>query len=88
MNNLPININRYKVERSKITNSRQSIIQQFLERINKEREGTKFKQMTPRGVAMKLAHVQTSDLYGFYKTCENYKGDFSRCFFGALKVDK
>jgi hypothetical protein len=86
MNNLNIDISKYKVEKSTITNQRQEMIKRFLDKINADRKGTKFKQMTARGVAMKLAYVKTSELYNFFKTCENYKGEFSKCFFGALRI--
>lgn len=75
---------------SKIVNERQFILSQFLEEINKERLGTKYKPMTGKGVAMKLAHLKDNyTLYYFLSSCRDYqkrKGSFSRYFFGALKV--
>ena len=79
-----------EVQKSKITSQRAWIISQFLEEINKERIGTKFKPMTGRGVAMKLSHLTDNQtLYYFLSTCKdakNRRGSFSKCFFGSLKV--
>jgi hypothetical protein len=77
-------------QKSKITNERQDILRQFLEEINKERIGTKYKQLTGRAVAMKVAHLKDNGtLYYFLSECKDYKnrnGSFSKYFFGALKV--
>lgn len=77
-------------EKSKITSERQDILRQFQEEINKERIGTKYKPMTGRGIAMKLAHVKDKHtLYYFLSECKDYKnrnGSFSKYFFGRLKV--
>lgn len=77
-------------QKSKITNERQDIIKQFLEEINKERIGTKFKPMTGRGVAMKLALLKTNqELYQFLSICKDYKnrhGSFGKRFFGGAKI--
>jgi len=67
-------------------NARSYAVSLFVERINDERKGTKYKPMTSKGVAMKLSHVKTGELHGFYKQCESYDGSFSKCFFGSLKV--
>ena len=76
---------------SKINNERQEILSQFVEAINTERIDTKFKPIQSRAVAIKLGHVKTKDLWSFYSQCKDYKakkGSFSRCFFGALKINK
>lgn len=79
-----------KIQKSKITSERQSILAQFLEEINKERVATKWKPMTGKGVAMKLSHLKDNNtLYYFLSQCKDYKhrnGSFSKYFFGALKV--
>lgn len=89
MEKINFNLDKYKTrkeEKTKIVNERQDLIKQFLDRINGERIGTPYKQMTARGVAIKVAHIKTNELYSFYKKCEEYKGDFSKCFFGILRV--
>ncbi len=79
-----------KSNESKIRSERAFIISQFLEEINKERIGTRFKPMTGRGVAIKLGHLKDNyTLYYFLSTCrdaKNRRGSFSKCFFGSLKV--
>ncbi len=73
---------------TKITNERQAILKEFVEQINLEREGTAYSKIWPKVVALKLSHLNKSELYWFLSTCKDYasrKGSFSRCFFGALK---
>jgi len=76
------------ITKTKITNKRQYILSLFVEEINNERKGTKWKPIYPKVVALKTAHLKVPDLEHFYSTCLDYKnrkGSFSRCFFGALK---
>ncbi len=79
-----------KSNESKIRSERAWIISQFLEEINRERIGTKYKPMTGRGVAIKLGHLKDNHtLYYFLSECRDYKnrgGAFSKRFFGSLKV--
>lgn len=88
----PFNLNEYLNRRSKANNERASIVEEFVKEINEERKGTKWKQVTGTQIAVKLGHIKDeSDLYFFLKKCREYKvksGSFSKCFFGALKVDK
>ena len=74
----------------RIRSERADIIRQFLEEINKERIGTKYKPMTGRGVAIKLGHIKDNGtLYYFLSQCKDYKNrhkSFSKYFFGALKL--
>lgn len=37
-------------------------------------------------IAFRLTMVPTADLYFMQKQCDTYKGPFSKCFFGMLKV--
>jgi hypothetical protein len=56
--------------------------------VNKERDGTKYKKLTPRYVGVKLAHLSGSDLYYMKSTLEDYRArgnSFSGGFFGASK---
>jgi hypothetical protein len=49
------------------------------DQINKGRIGTKWKFITPRGVAIKVSHLKTPDLKDHYYQC--MKADnFSKCF--------
>lgn len=68
----------------RITGERQDLIQRFTDKINLERIGTKFKPVIWRQINGLVAHVKISDLYWFFKECE--QGDsFSKKFFGILK---
>ena len=75
-----------------ITSERQSIVKMFIDEINKEREGTKFKPVAGRGIAMKLSLLKTNqELYEFFSECRDYqkrKGSFGKRFFGGSKVKK
>ncbi len=71
-------------KRLKITSERQDIIQQFVDKINLERVGTKWKPVVWRQINGLVSHVKMGDLYWFFKECE--QGDsFSKKFFGILK---
>jgi len=102
---------KFPVQKSKATSERAMIIEDFLVRLNFERnrenwvnwkrhnklqpitrdefKKTKFyfKPLEARAVAIKLGHIKNnSELYWFYKTCENAKCGFSKCFWGSLKI--
>ncbi len=68
----------------KITSERQELIQRFVDKINLERVGTKWKPVIWRQINGLVAHVRMGDLYWLFKECE--QGDsFSKKFFGILK---
>lgn len=78
----------FNLTKTKITNKRQYILSQFVEEINKERCGTKFKAVYPKVVALKTSHLKLEDLEYFFSICADYKnrcGSFSKAFFGMLK---
>jgi len=83
------NIERQEVKKT-ITNERQYILSQFVDEINKERVGTKWKPVTGRAVAMKLSLLKTNqELYQFLSECKDYRnrnGSFSKRFFGGGKI--
>lgn len=72
-----------------ITNERQSIVKEFVDEINKERAGTKYKPVTGRQIAIKLELLKTNhQLYAFLSECRDYQkrnGSFSKRFFGGFK---
>lgn len=82
----------FKIEKpkDKITNERQSIIKEFVDEINKERIGTKFKPVTGRLIGVKLGILKTNrELYAFLSECKDYKnrgGQFGKRFFGGFKI--
>lgn len=84
MQQISYQINNLQVEK-KITSERQSLIKEFLDALNEERKGTQYKPLTARVVAIKVAHLNTFELYHFLKVCK--QGDsFGKRFFGFLKV--
>lgn len=81
-----------RIEKSRITNERQSILKEFVDEINSERIGTKYKPITGRAVAMCLRLLKTNqELYEFLSICRDYKnrnGSFGKRFWGGCKVKK
>ena len=74
---------------NQIKSERADVIRQFVEEINRERTGTKYKQLSPKAIAIKLSHLDLGSLYTFLSLCKDYKnrqGAFGKYFFGALKV--
>lgn len=77
----------FTLEKSKITNERQSVIKMFVDKLNAQRVSEGYKPLTARFVAIKLSHMSISDLYYFHSVCNN-SNNFGRMFFGLLKVKK
>lgn len=75
-----------------ITNERQSIVKQFVDEINQEREKEKMKPLTSRYIAIKLGILKSNDeLYQFLSECRDYKkrsGSFGKRFFGGFREKK
>lgn len=68
---------------------RNVVIKDILEIINSERVNTKYKPLTGRGIAIKVSHIPTNDLYYILSVGKDYKarkGSFSKYFFGSLKT--
>ncbi len=76
---------RKLTENDKITNERQLVIKEFLERLNSERDGVKFKKLSPAAVAVKLGHLNLQDLYFFLSVCKKAKS-FGSTFWYLLKT--
>ncbi len=80
---------RYTTPTTKAKDRRSHLVEQFLERINnQERRDAGYKDVTPARIGVMVAHIKTDDLEAFYKQCSDYRGGFSKAFFGALKVKK
>ena len=71
----------------KTTSERQELIQNFVDRINLERIGTKFKPVIWRQINGLLRHLKVGDLYWFFGECER-ADSFSKKFFGVLKGNR
>lgn len=79
-----------KIGKSTIKNERQDLLKMFLDvKIDgiTVRKGSKFVPIDASTLAFKLSHIPTSDLYAFYKQCENAK-HFGKYFWWALKPKK
>lgn len=71
--------------RSSISNERQELLQQFLDKLNDHRKQDNFPPLTGKALAMKLSHIPTSDLWAFYRLCEG-ANHFSKFFWYSLKA--
>lgn len=81
-------IERRRAEMPKLLKERREYVQEFTDKINTERVGTKWKPLKLQAVAVMVGHLKNQDLHFFLKKCNEYqkeKGSFSKCFFGALK---
>ena len=69
----------------KFTNQRQEVVQGFVDRLNKEREGTKYKPLTWTHVNGQLRfYKEMTDLRILYKQCDEARC-FSSLFWWKLK---
>lgn len=84
MNPISDTTKKYKIEKKAPNSERADLIGQLQQGVNADREGTRWKPLSARVVAIKVGHLGTSDLYHLLKICKN--GDyFSKVFFGSLK---
>ena len=66
---------------------RHKLLDVALERINYDRRDTKYKPMSMKVLGIKTAHLSIDDL-GYLVKSAQQKSNFSRLFFGLLKVKK
>ncbi len=76
-----------KFNRKEDLSHRAQLIKEFTEKLNREREGTKWKPLEPRSVAILLGHLNTWDVGIFLGSCKDSK-NFSARFWWGLKVKK
>lgn len=81
------NLKKRRVETRGSRSERAEIIGAFVESINREREGTQWKPVTPARVNMLVAHFSVHELYRLLGACKQ-ADPFSKCFFGVLKSKK
>jgi hypothetical protein len=91
MQNIQELLKNRKLEESppkkRFTNERQYIIEQMVQRINSEREGTKWKPVTWKQINGMVRHLKGFELNWFYvEACK--RANFSKYFFWALKTKK
>jgi hypothetical protein len=68
-----------------VSSERAELVGKFADRLNRDRDGVKFKKLSYAAVSVKLAHIRTIfDLYAFYRQCEEARS-FSAYFWWALK---
>lgn len=86
----PVLLSIDTITKKRFKTERHYILSEFVDNINKERIGTKYKLVTGRFIAIKLSHLKDNGtLYYFLSICKDYKnrqGSFSKCFFGSLKI--
>ena len=73
-----------KKEPLKFRNERQYIVQEFADRINAERKGTAFQQVTFQQINVKVSHLKGFELKWFHHECLKAP-NFSKYFYGKLK---
>jgi hypothetical protein len=66
---------------------RGDLVTAFTERLNKDRQGTKYKPLTIAYVASLLSKMRVFDLYRFHKECEQ-ANNFSSLFWYKIKQTK
>ena len=72
-------------EKDKITNERQAVLKEFVEAVNADRDGIKYKKLPPSAIAVKLSHLNMFDLKYFLASCKEAKS-FSSHFWYSLKT--
>ena len=65
-------------------NEREEFLQLCLERINKDRIGTKYKPLSFLALKLKTQYLSDKDLKWLYFHCEK-SDNFSRLFFGLIR---
>lgn len=64
---------------------RLKMLDEFYRRINAERKAEGMKEVPMRAIGVKTAHLSLDDLGYLLKRCSQ-SANFSRCFFGSLKI--
>lgn len=77
---------RKESKKDKITNERQAVIKEFVDAVNADRDGVKYKKLPAGAIVFKLSHIKSIfDLKYFLASCKDAK-NFSSHFWYALKV--
>lgn len=83
---MKINKERYYNKKTKITNERQLIIKDFLDKLNSERKPP-FPPLTPNRIAFLLSFMSVSQLKAFYGELKG-SNNFSKSFWYRMKASK
>jgi len=66
---------------------RLKMLDEFHRRINAERKADDMKELPMRAIAVKTSHLSLDDMAYLLNRC-SHSPNFSRCFFGSLKIKK
>ena len=66
---------------------RMKILDEFHRRINAERKAADMKALPMSAIGVKTSHLSVQDMAYLLKKCSQ-SSNFSRCFFGSLKIKK
>jgi hypothetical protein len=69
------------------TSERAELVGKFTDRLNRDRDGVKYKKLTHARVGFLLSHIKSNfDLYAFFRQAEEARS-FSAYFWWALKPE-
>lgn len=66
---------------------RLKMLDEFYRRINAERKAADMRELPVRAIAVKTSHLSLEDMGFLLKRCSQ-SSNFSKCFFGSLKIKK
>jgi hypothetical protein len=66
---------------------RLKMLDEFHRRINAERRASDMKELPMSAIGVKTSHLSLEDMAYLLKRCSQ-NANFSRCFFGSLKIPK
>ncbi len=75
-----------EAKKSKITNERQSVVKEFLDILNSQRDG-KYKPLTPARLGVMFRFMSTGELKAFLANCKDAQ-NFSSFFWWSYKSVK
>lgn len=73
------------VLRPKITNQRAYVLSLFVEKLCVPSKG--YKTLTPKTIAVLLAHLKVDRLYALYGNCEKANCEFAAAWWHSLKTE-
>lgn len=73
--------------RKLLKHPRLKMLDEFYRRINAERKASDMRELPMRAIGVKTSHLSVEDLAYLLKRCSQ-SSNFSRCFFGSLKVPR
>lgn len=75
----------YSLKKSKITNERQLVIKDFLERLNPERISKGMKAISPAFISMKMRFMTVQEMKTFFGEC-NFSKSFGASWWSRLRT--